>query len=974
MDYFIERLCKNRIEYGNKIALSNGGVDTYSYEKVWELSGRVYGYLADKGIGKEDFVMINLPRGAEIIIVCIGVWRAGAAFVIVEDGYSKERTDFIYDDCDCKIRIAEEQYKEILNCSEKEGYEDVDLHDAAYACYTSGSTGVPKGVLHEFGVLNQDILCHYIEGEYDTNCDDIYAVLSPLNFVAGLIVFPSLLYVGGEVVIVPSQVVKNPAVLEEFYRKEKITVSFITPSLMKVFSNFNPELRLIYSASEPVINTYIDNILMYNVHAQSETGFLTTAFHIDKPYDNTPIGKTYIPDLNLRILDENCNEVPNGEIGEICFNNIYFRGYINQPEATRETFRGDVYHSGDMGKILSDGNIVILGREDDMIKINGNRIDPAEIEKTARDILGVDWAIAKCVENDGKKQIALYIKDEPKVAIFRAKEIFALKLPYYMVPAHYMMLDEIPLSENGKIARNKLPDPDFNAVSAYVPPTDEIEKKITKVFEKVLGKKKIGIDDDFYEMGGDSILSMEVIMALDRWSLSTEDIFRERTARNLSKFIRAHENFGNEVKMAQKAKDIADKGCKITKYQQFCFDRQLFSPTSRISTMLNLPVLIRYERSLIDSDKLCSAVKKAVFAHPLLLSKLCFDNDGELIQKYDESLYEELTPRELTEEEVEKEYHNLVKPFTLINKKLYDIKVINTKEHTYLFLDVHHIIADGTSMHILLRDIYKAYFGERIKKDYIYAYYGWLERRINDAYYIECKNYLNDLYDDKWSTCPMRDNAPKEYTPGYFEEEFSPDKEKIAGAFDFYGVNENGLFILATLLTLAKYNNSRKVLITWTYHGRDTKHKGNMFGLLIKDLMVGLKIERGMTLLNAAELINKQIAIGIEKSLYPYSFMNDTGYDNDRLCFLFQGGIYDFSETKALGGVKIPVPRQNYTAENSFSLQVMLREDKYYLGIDYLKECYLDESISKFKTQFFEILDYICNNFEGSIDKFLYEE
>lgn len=961
MDFFIERLFENTKKYPDKIALSDGEGEDYTYSRVWDLSGRVYAYMTQKGIGTEDFVMVNLKRGPIVLIACIGIWRAGAAFVIVEEGYSTERTSFIYNDCNCKLKLDTELFEEIRSIAPLDGYHMPDMHDAAYACYTSGSTGTAKGVLHEYGVLSQVIYCHIIDGQYDTNENDNYAILSPLNFVAVLIVFPSLLYVGGKVSIVPTRIVKNPTLLQEYYFREKITVSFITPSFMKVFSSFNPELRLIYSASEPIKNTYFDNILMYNVHAQSETGFLTTAFRIDRPYEVTPIGNTYIPDLNLGIYDENNKRVAEGEIGELCFNNIYFRGYINQKEMTEEAKRGGIYHSGDMGRQLSDGNIVLLGRTDDMIKINGNRVDPSEIEKVVKEVLGINWALTKCVEHEGNKYIVVYFREEPRILLSRAKEIISLKLPYYMNPSHYIFLDEVPINENGKVARGKLPEPDFNSVSAYAPPQDDVERKLVRIMEKVLGKKRIGIDEDFYELGGDSILSMEVIMAFGNEEFTVEDIFRERTIRKIAAYIRRMPESGKDLGENAKLRAIEKEGVRAVPYQQFWFDRQLFNPMERMATELNLPVLMRYEN--MDADRLSYAVKKVIFAHPLLLSKLYFDDENRLSQRYDETLFEEILPEKISEEEFEELIPSLVKPFVLINQRLYRTRIFDTGNYTYLFVDVHHIISDGTSMHILFRDIYKAYLGEKLKKDYIYLYYKRCEQRFEDEYYLECKDYLTDLYgNDKWDSCPVRDAEAETFAPGYFESVINQDREKILEVSESLKINENGLFMMITMLALAEYNKSDRVLITWAYHGRDTKHKNNMVGLLIKDIVIALKLYPGMTYKNAAEIIENQISSGIAHSLYPYSFMCDQGYQNDKICFLFQGSIYEFSGELGIKGTKIKIPRDKQTAENSMDVMVMDDGGEYVLGIDYLKECYNDESIGKFVKIYMRILNRLCSN------------
>ena len=965
MKYFLEKLEENSVKYADKPALGNGGKDIFTYKSVWDISGRVYRYLAENNIGTEAFVMINLPRGAETIIACIGIWRAGAAVVIIEEGYPKERTEYIYTDCSCKMKIDKSLFESILKMDTLEGYKNVDPHDAAYACYTSGSTGTPKGVLHEYGVLDQTIRSFRINQKDFLDDSVIGAIAAPLNFVLIYIIFPCFLYFGGKFLVIPSNIGKDGKLLEKFFFDEKITVFFTGPSLLRVISEFNPEMKLLFVGSERIKNVYYENMMCVDAYAQSETGFYSTYFQIDKPYETTPIGKPSLEELEMRILDEEGNEVLRGEVGEICFNNPYFREYINQKELTEYVKRGGVYHCGDMGRMLEDGNIVLLGRTDDMVKINGNRIEPGEVEKTVRDVLKVEWAYVKCVEHEGRDILVAYFLGEPDVPLAEAREIISLKLPYYMVPSQYIMLDEIPTGPYGKVARSELPEPDFSSTAAYSAPRDDIENKLTRIWENAFGIEKIGIDDDFYELGGDSILSLEVVSALDIRGFTVEDLFRERTIRKNAEYIRKKLIKGEETNLSKSAKKIAEKGCRLSAYQMFFYDRQCYYSISYLSTMLNMPILLQYEG--IDVNLLCDAVNNTILSHPLMLTKIYYDEDNNLYQKYDKSLYEPVEIQKITEEEFKTISEELVKPFTLLEHRLFRINIFDTGSKVYLFLDVHHIISDGTSMHVLLEDIYKAYKGEILRKDYIYLYLKREESRKDDDYYKKCEQYLKQAYDNEgWSNIPKRDHESKDYSPAYYSRVIKFDESRLALLGKEFNSNENAIFLLTTLLTLAKYNNNRNVVITWTYHGRDTKLKKNMFGLLIKDLVIALRLDNGMTVKDAMDSVNRQIASGIAHSVYPYSLISDKSYEDDSLCFLYQKDLYDFSKVNGIAAKNIELAKEDLTAENSFSVQMITDNDQHILEIDYLKHCYEEKSVIRFCDIFEENLQCILR---GSNEK-----
>ena len=201
-----------------------------TYAQLDDLSGRVYAYLTEKGIGKEDFVLINLPRGIMPIIAMIGVWKSGAAWALVEDTYAPERIDYIRNDCGCKTELSSANWEDIMTVSPKSGYEKADGHDAAYAIYTSGTTGNPKGVLHEYGNLERAIDSVSVNGENPFNGKDRLALLAPMNFVASVIVILKALSIcGGKTFVVSYATIKNPMALKKFFFEKRISITlFLT--------------------------------------------------------------------------------------------------------------------------------------------------------------------------------------------------------------------------------------------------------------------------------------------------------------------------------------------------------------------------------------------------------------------------------------------------------------------------------------------------------------------------------------------------------------------------------------------------------------------------------------------------------------------------------------------------------------------------------------------------------------------------
>ena len=352
-----------------------------SRRRIDELSGKVYGWLRAKQIGREDFVLICLPRGATALISILGVWKAGAAFTLVEDNYPPERIAYIRKDCNCKEVIDINSWSDILRTDAVPGYEKTDLHDAAFAIYTSGTTGNPKGVLHEYGSIKliQTASNDRRTGKPRLLESDRLSLITPLNFNASIRRFINTLYDSCHLFVVPYGIIKNPVKLKQYLQDNRISVLLASPSLLRLTGEPGPLIRQIQISSEPANGYYIDGPELVNTYAMSECGFPLTEFIIDRKYDECPVGKPNIKQIVIHIHDDEGNDVPDGEPGEIAFEDPFFREYINLPEQTQKALAGGIYHTGDIGRMLPDGNLVLMGRSNDMIKINGNRIEPAEI-------------------------------------------------------------------------------------------------------------------------------------------------------------------------------------------------------------------------------------------------------------------------------------------------------------------------------------------------------------------------------------------------------------------------------------------------------------------------------------------------------------------------------------------------------------------------------------------------------------------
>ena len=367
-----------------------------------------------------------------------------------------------------------------------------------------------------------------------------------------------------------------------------------------------PFLKTIIVGSEPANNVYIKNVKAVNTYTMSETCFLVSMFKIDKSYETCPIGKPPF-DLEVKLLDENGVEVKDGEVGEICVDNPYFRGYINLEEETKKAKENGLYHTGDLARLDANGNYVLLGRNNDMIKINGNRIEPAEIEAAVKQVLGVSWVAARGFNEVNQSYICAYYKDDVTFDIDKVREELLKRLPYYMLPAYFMKVDEIPLKATGKLDRKALPIPDTKDFqSNYVEPTNDLEKTLCSSFEKVLGIDRVGIKDDFYEMGGDSIKAIEVVVETKLPGINVSHIFRGRCAEVIAKLYNESVINDDGISIDEKNEESKKLTHPLTTEQLYMVDYQLYTPKS---TMYNLFTMLKVDTSLYDMNDLVKYLK-----------------------------------------------------------------------------------------------------------------------------------------------------------------------------------------------------------------------------------------------------------------------------------------------------------------------------------------------------------------------------
>jgi len=950
METIIDKLQQYREKSpGAAILFDDAHSKGITYEQLDDMSARVYGWLKANRIGREDFVLIDLPRGVLPVIAMIGVWKAGAAWALVEDTYAPERISYIRSDCGCKLDISIDNWDDIMRASPLEGHETPDEHDAAYAIYTSGTTGNPKGVLHEYGNLQRAIDSIRVDGVVPFNEKDRLATLAPMNFVATVIVILAALNVYcGKNYIVSYSTIKNTSALAKFFLTKRITITFLTPSYVrKIGTNTGPFLRMLFVGSEPANNLYNKNLDLINIYACSESGFAVGFFKIDRPYETCPIGKPQV-DTKITLIGEDGKEVADGETGELCFGNPYVRGYINLPEETAKAFVDGVYHTGDLATRDENGNYILLGRSGDMIKINGNRIEPAEIEAAVKQALGIDWCAARGFEEDGKSYLCAYYTADVQFDAAALREELLKRLPYYMIPAYFMKIDSVPLKANGKLDRKALPAPDAKDFQpGYVAPSNDTEKAICDAMAEVLGLSRVGIEDDFYELGGDSLGSIDLVGKCALEGLNAGLVFRGRTPEKIAKLYLESLADNDGVAPEVKEREARQTEHRLTTEQLYMVDYQLYTPNS---TMYNLYSMMKLDKDFIDMHKMAETLKKVIARHPALLTKFSWNKDRELVQTWHPEESWDIPVEKLTEFEMRYVRDTLVYPFKIVGGRLCRCRVFETEKAGYVFFDVHHSVFDGTSLKVFMSDIGKTYMGLDADPDFYYLMLRRREEAENTAFYEESRRYFENRYDRiDWSCYPKIDHESRDNEMGELFAPLGILQPQMNAMEKAYKISRNEFFITVAALAISIYNNVPDVKISWIYNGREDMQNMTTVGLLFRDLPVGLRFKDSDTLRNVFADVHEQVQKGIEHSCYPYVDSRNAVSEGECAYLLYQQDIRDMGGMDGFDIEMVDIRQNQAASQTILDMEILDGAEGLTLMIDFAASRYKEESMERFK-------------------------
>jgi len=526
-----------------------------TYRELDERSNQVAHYLIGKGVGPEVAVAVCVRPSLDVTVAILAIWKARGIYLPLDPTHPEALVARMLDEAQPRAVLTSSSLTQMTKgfprlCLDTDTgvletqpvtAPDVEpsLSDPACLFYTSGTTGKAKGVVSTQGNLAQYI--HSAAQKYGFSRDDVFSSLARFTFSISLFELISPLCAGGRLRILDRDEVLTPERL--FRALEEVTVLHAGPSLLgSLFRHLRsaesaprslPRMRHASSGGDMVPPSIMEemkrvfpNAELFVIYGCTEISCMGTTFPIrrDTTVSRTFVGKPF-PDVTVRVLDSQRNLVPFGVVGEICFaGKGIVRGYLDRPELTAdkfaEIFGRRFYRTGDMGRLHPDGNVEILGRRDFQVQLRGIRIELAGIEKTVQELgLAAQCAVvARTLQEGDVRLVAFVVKpsDENAAGIRRA---LAKELPDYMVPNHVVVLDGMPLTANGKLDRNRLKEIPWEApvgARSGIPPANDRERKVAEVFARVLGIAEVGMEDSFFDLGGDSLLGVVALDEIER--------------------------------------------------------------------------------------------------------------------------------------------------------------------------------------------------------------------------------------------------------------------------------------------------------------------------------------------------------------------------------------------------------------------------------------------------------------------------
>ena len=979
-----------------------------TYKELNEKANQLARYLIKNNIKKGEIVGICLDKSLELIVGILAILKAGCIYLPLDVNYPESRISFILEDTSANVVLINSNYPYKTNINTKfinininnSLYDSIEKEnllfngsptDSVYIMYTSGSTGNPKGVV----IDNRSVIrliknTNYIHFE---NTDRILQTGSIVFDACTFEIWAALLN-GIPLFIIKKEDLLNPVVLKQYIDDNNITILWLTSPLFNKLCEANPNIfnniKYLLTGGDVlspkhinVVREYNPSLTVINGYGPTENTTFSCCFTIDKDYlTSIPIGKP-IANSTAYIVSKSGNLQPVNTPGELWVGGDgVSKGYLNNEKLNNEKFcynvfnNSKIYKTGDLAEWLPDGNINFIGRIDNQIKIRGFRVELNEINNKILEIPDIKESFTTLyVDETNEKNICSYIVSDRKINTLLLKQSLKSVLPSYMVPKYIVTLDTLPLNVNGKVNKNLLPPPSMqmDENDEIVSPRNDIDNILLNIIKNYLHIDNVNLNNSFLEIGGDSLSAMSIISSIRKElnvQLSINDLLGNYSIKDLSDYISTLLNLGSVPE------SIIDRATIQTWYPLSSAQKRIYYACKIIGNnnlVYNTPGAILVD-ALLDKEKVEQAFKKIIQNQSSF--RTIFVSEGEEIkQQILDTVDFNVDISYNTEKDIDDILKTFSKPFDLEKAPLLRVSLcyIDNKK-TLLLLDSHHIIMDGTSLEILIRDFFNAYNQHSLNKLPLeYKDYSVYEKEFfkSDTIKQSEKYWLNRFKNFDFESL----NLPYDYTlpanRGYIGNKIYNTIEptlfdKVNNFAKEIQVSPYIVFLTSLFITLYKYTGQPDIVIGSPVANRTIPETKDIIGMFVNNIAIRAKVPTNKTVYTFLQKLKKIVAEDLENQSYPYDLLVkklQVPVDNSK------NPLFDivltYQNQQNNKNYKI-IPVNTNTAKFNITLEIEPQINN--INIEYRTDIFKEETINSFIAHYMFVLEQLLNNVHCKID------
>ncbi|MEL7609110.1 MAG: amino acid adenylation domain-containing protein [Bacillota bacterium] len=877
----------------DKAALTCGR-ESLTYNELDRRSDALAQALIKKGIQRGSVVALWLPRSLDYALSALSVLKAGGAYLPIDATLPMERVHYMLADSGASLVLAAKQLLPLCPGSipafapdEKlpEGdrpLPEVGASDIAYLIYTSGSTGKPKGVVVDHGALSNFM---YALGDlWNFSAPDACVLCGgSISFDLSVMELWGALTHGARGALCPEAEQSVPDKFVSFLLEQGVNIMLLTPGRMELLlsderagiclSGFK-EIAIGGDILTPALLSRIQALTparIYNMYGPTETTVVATAKDVTRA-QVVNIGRP-IPNVQAYILDRRLNPVSINVPGELYIGGAGIaRGYVNNPALNRERFVENpfrpgeqLYRTGDLARWYPLGEIEYLGRADAQVKIRGFRVELGEIENRLEQIEGIENAIViDRTDANGRKSLAAYLLGEGFPPAAEIKAELSRYLPPYMIPATFTRIESVPLTHSGKVDRRLLPEPEECAAEKpFLPPQTPTEYALAELFRHELNIKAVGLDDDFFDLGGDSLTIVSLLTGIRQTlhaDISLEEMYQLPTLRNIALLIDKARH--SEYQPIQPANGSGIYPASTAQERMF-----VLAKNAPQSLAYHVPVALELGADA-DPERLRAALKALVERHSVLRTGLML-KDGELVQQVHLEVPFALQMLCCRNRSLTAVLKSLIRPMPMDEPPLMRATLIDTDTgRRILLIDLHHCICDGRSIGILLEELALLYSGCKLEPNRIdYPDYAvWQRAQLSDDALAGERKFWLDALSGELPMLNLRTDKPRGATQSFLGAQirFSLDTRDIGRLRALARAHDLTAYMVllgAYAATLYKHTGQEDMIIGTPALGRSRSELSTMVGMFVTTLPMRVRPIGEKSFLELLEQV-KSMALG----------------------------------------------------------------------------------------------------------------